>query len=265
MRQKHDPEQSSTPPEGLQRVRQHLRQQGQATLRGLKRMTFRDWMQVAAIPISVALLGLFGTFMTIFYNQQQNESGQEQHVHDIQITQDQQREAALQTYFDRMSDLILNGHLKTTTDSEMRYVARTRTLNALSQLDGIRKGEIMRFLNDTDLIRAGSPIVDLSNADLSQADLVAINLRDADLRNVSFVNANLQFAQMHASNLSNADLSQTNLNGADLSLTNLSNDDLSSANLKGTNLSQAKGLTMEQLHRAKSLQGTILPDGSRHR
>lgn len=264
MTQKHGPEHSPTPPGGLQRVKHNLRQRGQATLRGLKKMTFQDWMQVAAIPISVALLGLFGTFMTIFYNQQQNESSQQQHQHDVQITQDQQQETVLQTYFDRMSDLILNGHLKTTTDSEMHYVARTRTLNALSQLDGKRKGEIMRFLNDTDLIHAGSAIVDLSNADLSHADLVGVNLRDADLRNVSFISADLQFAQMHASNLSNADLSLANLNDADLRLTDLSNDDLSSADLSGANLSQAKGMTTGQLHRAKSLQGTVLPDGSKH-
>lgn len=302
-------------PTGFQRVKHHLKQRGRATMRGLKGKTFRDWMQVVAviaIPIVVAILGLAGNVMV-------NDFSQKQHQSDLRITRDQEQQAALQTYFDRMSDLILNDHLKISKDDEMRYLARTRTLDVLSQLDSSRKGEVMRFLNDTGLIKTGSVIVDLSNADLSRADLEGINLRDADLSNVSFVNANMQFSQLSGTNLSSANLSganlqfarlhaadlkeanlsvvlgnATNLNGADLSNADLSganlqfaqmraanlkeadlseanqskddlsNADLSNANLSGANLSYAKGATKEQLRSAKSLQGTIMPDKSKH-
>jgi uncharacterized protein YjbI with pentapeptide repeats len=50
----------------------------------------------------------------------------------------------------------------------------------------------------------------------------------------------------------------------DLSAVNLSNANLSSANLPGADLSGAKGVTDEQLGKAKTLEGAIMPDGSKH-
>lgn len=283
MTSKQVPRRSPVPPKGLQRVKHHLKQRGHATLRGLKGMTFRDWLQIAAIPLVIALLSIAGSLIITAYQRQQNlhdlQIQQKQHLNDLQISKDREQETSLQTYFDRMSDLILNNHLKTAKVDEMHYLARTRTLDVLSQLDGERKGEVLRFLNDTDLIKTGSEIVDLSDADLNKANLVGINLRDADLKDVSLIYANMHLTQLPGANLSDADLSDADLSnadlrsasmhaadlrGANLSNANLSGDDLSSADLSRANLSHAKGVTTEQLRRAKSLQGAIMPNGSRH-
>ncbi|GHO79455.1 hypothetical protein KSD_72260 [Ktedonobacter sp. SOSP1-85] len=246
-------------------------------------------MQAIAIPISVALLAFFGNMITTMFNQAQYANSQRQHQGDVEIAKDQQRETTLQTYFDRMSDLILNDHLKTTKDYDIRNVARTRTLEVLPQLDPHRKGEIVQFLHDTGLINTGSVIVNLSQADLNQAYLKGSDLSNADLENASLVGANLRLAQMNAADLSGANLMGTNLSSARLMKTNLSSADLNGANLQfaqmgaadlggadlgkinqnyahlsGANLSHVTGVTTAQLRRAKSLQGTIMPDGSRH-
>lgn len=84
---------------------------------------------------------------------------------------------------------------------------------------------------------------DFSGADLSGADLREVDLRQADLSIAHFRGADLSGA-----NLRRAHLSGTNLNGA-----NLYGADLSGANLFGANLSDAKYLTIEQLHKVKTL------------
>jgi uncharacterized protein YjbI with pentapeptide repeats len=51
----------------------------------------------------------------------------------------------------------------------------------------------------------------------------------------------------------------------DLSGTNLSGADLSGADLSGADLSGAAGITNEELEQqSKSLEGAIMPDGSKH-
>ena len=79
----------------------------------------------------------------------------------------------------------------------------------------------------------------LHGADLSYLYLVGINLRDA--------------------NLQEADLRACDLRGADLTGANLLN-----ANLRGANLAGAK-VDLLQLRMADTLQGAILPDGTRYR
>jgi hypothetical protein len=65
-------------------------------------------------------------------------------------------------------------------------------------------------------------------------------------------------ANLRGANLSGAELYGTNLRGADLRGADLIKADLGRADL--TNAS----VTDEQLSKAKSLRGTIMPDGSKH-
>jgi uncharacterized protein YjbI with pentapeptide repeats len=114
----------------------------------------------------------------------------------------------------------------------------------------------------------------LHRAKLNDANLRGTNLRGADLSGVHPSGVNLSGANLSNANLSNVDLSDVDLSAVNLSNANLSNAklsranlpgaDLSGANLSGVDLSGAKGITDEQLGKAKTLEGAIMPDGSEH-
>jgi uncharacterized protein YjbI with pentapeptide repeats len=91
--------------------------------------------------------------------------------------------------------------------------------------------------------------------DLSGVNLSGTHLQGVDLRYVNLTQANLSGALIKCKSLQNKPHC-TNLSGVNLSGANLSGADLSGANLKGATVTQ------EQLAKAKSLQGTIMPDGS---
>ena len=90
----------------------------------------------------------------------------------------------------------------------------------------------------------------LMSADLERADLYS-----ADIRGAALHSANLQRAELFGANLSRASLWRTNLAGA-----NLIDTDLSDANFEYANLAGAR-VTRNQLEKAYSLRGTVLPNG----
>jgi uncharacterized protein YjbI with pentapeptide repeats len=193
--------------------------------------------------------------------------------------QDNQREAALQAYIDKMSQLLLAQNLRHSIENEeVRKIARVRTLTVLRRLDAERKGSVLQFLHESTLLGKEGRIVDLtgahlSRADLSGADLSRANLSRADLSEAILIEAILSGTNLSGTNLSEADLMRANLRGADLIGANLTEADLSGAfligailsraDLSGANLSRAV-VTPEQVTPTTSLQGTIMPDGSKH-
>ncbi len=151
----------------------------------------------------------------------------QQHTNDQAIALDQQRETALKTCMDDIKDLLLNKGLGASKkpEDEIRIVARAEVLSALRQLDGERKGTLIQFLSEAGLI--------------------------TDSRNDVII-------YLYGANLSGADLHGVDLHGAILFIANLYGAILSRADLSGAKI------TEEQLKEAKSLKGTIMPDGSRH-
>jgi uncharacterized protein YjbI with pentapeptide repeats len=244
---------------------------------GFLKKTLWDWLQLLIVPVVLAL----GAFLfNLATSRREHE-----------IAADDQRAALLQSYLDRMSELLLTNQLReSSSSSEVRYIARARTLAALTGLDGSRKGSLIKFLYETSLINAeaGSGIINLSAANLHEADLRYTNLANADLSSTHLRRADLRYARLTNANLSEthlrgAKMSRTNLSGANLRSarlidvdlsharlisTDLSSADLSGANLIGADLSKAMlksaKVTAEQLNEAKSLQGATLPDGSTH-
>jgi uncharacterized protein YjbI with pentapeptide repeats len=93
----------------------------------------------------------------------------------------------------------------------------------------------------------------LRGADLGKADLSRALLSDASLSEVPLRGAFLAKATLYGANLKAAILGKTILNGA-----NLIGADLSEANLSGATV------TEEQLRTCQSLEGAIMPDGSKH-
>jgi uncharacterized protein YjbI with pentapeptide repeats len=128
------------------------------------------------------------------------------------------------------------------------------------------------YLRDADLSSAYlsganlSNYADLRNADLSDADLFDADLSSADLFDANLSHADLSYTDLSGADLSDADLRFANLDGANLRSAYLRDANLSSADLgqaSQANLTGAEGVIKERLEqRAKSLEGTIMPDGT---
>src|SRR5215204_3184423 len=135
--------------------------------------TLWDWLQLLsalAIPVVLAVAGFWFT--------------------------------AWQAYLDQMTELILEKNLRDSKEeSEVRTLARARTLTVLGRLGPDRKRSVVQFLYESVLVQKGNPIIDLENADLSEADLSLDNLSEADLSD-----ANLRGANLSDGNLNEADL-----------------------------------------------------------
>jgi uncharacterized protein YjbI with pentapeptide repeats len=205
---------------------------------GFETKTLLDWMQLLLVPLLLAG-GVF--FLNRSEKETERQRAEDRAKLEREIATDRQQEAALQSYLDRMADLLLNEKLRTSENEEIRNVARTRTLTVLRGLDPTRKGIVLRFLREADLI--SKPIINLRGADLSGA-----NLRGADLESVTFLLTNLQGADLRGANLENVDLRRANLQDADLRDTNLERAAISSANLQNANLQKAFILNADLLN-----------------
>ncbi len=225
-----------------------------------------DWLQLLIIP-AVLVVGGF----LLNYTTSRNEQA---------ISSDNQREAAMKEYFDKVSELMLHENLsKSAPDAEVRKIARVLTLTVLPRLDGRRKGRVLQFLYESGLIIKGQSIIDLKGADLKDADLLGAKLSGADLSGVFLREANLFQANLNganliltaltAANLFKADLSGANLEkafldgGTDLRFANLNGANLQKTKLKGTNL-QGANVTSTQLDKAIFYEGVTMPDGTQH-
>jgi uncharacterized protein YjbI with pentapeptide repeats len=201
------------------------------------------------------------------------------------------QEAALQNYFERVGMVLTEKSLyEDGTNKNLGTVVRAQTLAVLEGLDPHRKRILLQFLYESVLKQKDKPVVSLAAANLSEANLSGADLRTADLRKARMSEAILYEADMSGAiltrtNMSKAklskvglskaflirtDLSEAILSGADLSkaiLTGatLSRVRLNRADLSGANLSGANGVTTEQLEQqAASLEGAIMPDGSKY-
>lgn len=153
--------------------------------------TMWDWMNF----IIAGLVTIVAVFLTNLFGERQKKT-------ELDIASEKQREDALQSYIDKISELLLHENLlKPKPESEVRNIARVRTLTALPRLDGTRKSTIVKFLYDSGLITTSPPIIDLHGADLRETNLV-----EADLHGIKLQGANLVGADLRKANLSNADL-----------------------------------------------------------
>ena len=208
-----------------------------------------------------ALVGLGGVFTTQLVNsvledrraQTARETQEQQQSREYELAFQRSQDDLAQTYLDQMTALLLdqdNPLRQSENDSEVRILARARTLLVLLRLDRYRKAAVVQFLYESSLVTKGQVIVYLEGADLRE-----VYLRYADLSG-----ANLGHAVLSEADLRNADLSGASLRDAYLMGTKLYGATLSGANLEG-----ATGSTNEELEQqAASLEGAIMPDGSTH-
>jgi len=168
----------------------------------------------------------------------------------------QQEQATLDKYLDDMSALVITSGLPTSSpDSPITAIAIARTATALRDLDGPRKGILVRFLWEAGLIIGPKPTLDLYEVDLDGAVFQQANLYEVYLSPLSLIGANFNDAKLKGAYLSGSVLIQSNLKQADLACwsrsvctdlsgaylmrADLTNADLRGANLKGAHLDGA--------------------------
>jgi hypothetical protein len=200
--------------------------------------TRKDAIQVYAVLVAgmvaiiTAMVGLVNLRLTrkSLVQQRALEVNRAQEQRDLE--EHRAQSTALQAYYEQMGKLLIEHDLGNTERDDIRLLARAQTLSVLEGLEPSRKSRLLRFLIGSELVQ-----------ERDQEDLPIIGLWGADL--------------------SGADLSGADLSGANLSEANLQRADLSEADLREANLSKAKA-TEKQLDNALSLEGAIMPNGSRH-
>jgi hypothetical protein len=233
-----------------------------------------DLLQLLIVPLALAVIG---SLFTMQQDQRQQQIENQRAQAERELAEQRAQDEALQAYLDQMSSLLLEKDLRQSEgDSEVRTLARARTLTVISRLDPTRKVAVIEFLSEADLVQSGQeskPIISLSGADLSGADLggsqsvigiqgpaggfdfgtgadlygadlseanlIGTNLSNVTMNNVELYRATLSGTDMTGVLLPFANLSEANLREADLSPALLTRTDLSYANLRGANLSNA--------------------------
>jgi hypothetical protein len=134
--------------------------------------TLWDWLELLIIPI---VLAIGAWWLETSEKKIERQIARQRAMADREIAADRQRQATLEAYLDRMTDLLLEGHLRESEEeAEVRSIGRTRTLAALRGMDNGRKGQIVCFLYETGLIFKENPIISLDDANLSSADFGGI-------------------------------------------------------------------------------------------
>src|SRR5918995_1577197 len=117
--------------------------------------TVWDWLQLLsalAIPVVLAAAGLWFTAQQEQRQQQiENQRAEAERELAVQRAQDE----ALQAYLNQIGTLLLAKDLRNSEeDSEVRTLARARTLTVLGGLDPTRKTEVLQFLVESKLIQS---------------------------------------------------------------------------------------------------------------
>ena len=163
-----------------------------------------DWADAVATPIVV--VGIAGIFTVISLR----AGRRTQDERALQL--DRAREETLRFYLDRIAELVLDkGLIDSDNDSPVRAIALARTHNALTRLDGPRKGLLIKFLKESQLIRNGQAVISLALADLTNSDLSGANLRDCDFSGANLHDADFYNADFHGCDFENCVLTNQQL------------------------------------------------------
>jgi hypothetical protein len=205
---------------------------------GVPEKTYWHWLELLVAPV---LLSGGGFLLYKAWDWSDHRLAQ-QHAHEAARHAD--LDSIAKAYIDEIEELLLKVAGGEAPSDLAKNVARARTLNVLEGLDQNRKGSIIRFLHDTGSLERGPHLF--------------ISLKGANLKGANLKGANLKGANLCKADLSEAILCEANLSKADLTNANLSKTDLTDANLTDATVAD------EYLGQAASLEGAIMPDGSKH-
>src|SRR5215203_3260825 len=115
---------------------------------GFRGMTVRDWLQLLIVPLALVVI----SFLFTAQQDQRQQELENQRAEQAQKIENQRAKAerelaeqraqdeALQAYLDQMSGLLLEKDLRSSgVNSELRTLARARTLTVLGRLDSDHK------------------------------------------------------------------------------------------------------------------------------
>jgi uncharacterized protein YjbI with pentapeptide repeats len=192
--------------------------------------TLWDWMDLLLVPIALGV-GFW------WLNKTEKDTERE-------LAENRQQQATLEAYFDCMTELLLKEGLRESDlNSDLRNIARARTLAVLQKLDAVRKAQVISFLAESYLINeipatgAGAVI------DLSGVNLRGVRIDNVTLAGAKLDNADLREAHLVGISFENALLRYAKLDGADLSWGYFLRTRFHSASLRGANLMKANGTT----------------------
>jgi len=206
--------------------------------------TLWDWLGLLIIPVALAV----GAY---WFNRSQKATelkiAEKARETERKIADSRQKQATLEAYYDRMTELLLEHKLRESPqDSEVRSIARARTVAVVKSLNGPRNGQLLQFLKASQLMEEEAPVIDPKGIDFSVADMSAAFLSEANLCGAFLNGADLSEANLYKANMSGADLYKADLRGADLYKANLRN---------------ATGWIIDQFDNVYTLEGATMPDG----
>ena len=237
-------------------------------------MTVRDWLELLIVSLALVVIG----FVFTMQQDERQQRIEDQRARQAQKIENQRAEAdreleeqraqqdTLQSYLDQMGALLLDLDLRTSDEnSDVRRLARARTLVVLEALSSHRHRRALRFLDETELIQAGPPdrppIIGLKDASVRNLQLSGKRLlKGTDLTQATLSGGELAGADPESAILSSAHLEKANLSGANLRDADLSGAYLHDTDLRGADITNAR-ITEEQLRRAESLEGATMPNG----
>ena len=229
---------------------------------GFRGKTLWDWLPIVGAFLVLVVIAL-GTWAITWH---QGKLEQRRVLQERYLAGERARDEALQTYLSEMGSLLLEEDLRVSEKgSEVRTLARARTLTVLEMLDPERKSEAMQFLDEANLVHTTPskpkvPVISLAGANLAGADLWGANFTGAHLES-----ANLAGADLRRANLSDGWLLFTDLSGADLENADLSGVHLHVVDFREADLRGAIGITNEELEQqAESLEGATMPNGQKY-
>jgi uncharacterized protein YjbI with pentapeptide repeats len=206
---------------------------------GFRGKTLWDVLQLLIVPLVLATIGFVFSVQqdsrqTAIENQRAEQAqklADQQAQEDREIADRRTEQATLQAYLDQMGSLLLDRNLREAgEDSDVRRLARGRTLVVFDALSAFRQVRALRFLYEAGLIQAApgkQPVIPLDNTSLPGIQLPGRHFLSG---------AHLHQANLSGANLDHADLGHTDLAGAELRGTDLERANLEGANLEGAYL-----------------------------
>lgn len=192
----------------------------------LQNKTLWHWLELLVVPVVLATGAAFIQW----------QAG----VRQENVTTDRNRQDTLAKYLEQMTTLLIQEQLRSSPpNSEVRVVARARTLTALRELDGERKGQLILFLAEAGLISKKCEILSVSGVQKQNCKPGIISLRGASLSRADVTGASVGRSKFTVVNLKGADLQGADLEGAKLQRVNLQGANLQEAELEGANLQKA--------------------------
>ncbi len=188
-----------------------------------------------------------------------------QYVIETNLTTQQNRitqQQTIDTYFQGISDLVLDEQGLLEDWPQERAIAEGRTAAILSSVDAQGKAKILRFLSHSGLLtplkrdrRLGRAILDGTGGYMEEREE---GVRVIDLR-VMLAGADLAHTDLRWTDISDANLVGANLGGCDLVKANLARTVLFNARLQGADLDRAR-LFYGSVQQASPRSRTVAPD-----